>query len=266
MDILHKRYFHIPIIALIILAVVIVMGGGAAIAQWAFHQSNQATVQVKGSSIALYSDSACTQQIANGASLGSFGIVNVDNETPTSSTVTIYAKNIGLTTLSPTIAESSLATGLTLRMDTVGPIGITPVSFATVDGFKPTAGISANMGTTAIPAGYTGGVQIASVVGTIPASGLIKIDSELFTYASYTVGPPPTLTGLVGSQHGTTPAAHAAGTAIAFGTWGPLGGMAPGAVIPIALNLTAPTGTVSLISSTPYSFNVLIDCAAGSPS
>jgi uncharacterized membrane protein (DUF441 family) len=242
----------------------IAMGGGAIIAQWAFHQSNQATVEVKGSSIALYSDSACTQQIVNGASLGSFGVVNVDNETPISSTVTIYAKNIGLTTLSPTIAESSLATGLTLHMATVGPIGTTPVSFATVDGFKPTAGISAAMGPTGIPVGYTGGIQIATIVGTIPTSGLIKIDSELFTYTGYTVGPPPTLTGLVGGQHGTTPAAHAASTAIAFGTWGPMGGMAPGAVIPIALDLTAPTGTVSLISSTPYSFNVIIDCVAGS--
>lgn len=250
----HKRILGIPILAVIaVVTALACVGGGVALGQWAFNQSNGATVVVKGSGLQVFKDAGLTQTLAPSDILA-FGDVRAG--TPTA-TVHIYAKNIGTDPVRLKIHETGLNAALTLSDAVYGNINSTDVPLYTPASWTFTPNGNTTTLNTAIGATDTSMV-LTLTAGLVSTSTGARIDTETVTWPPGTPdnNPVPITRG----QGGTTAAAHSAGALVTFGS---LSGtaevpLAPGAVRDIQLKITA-TGDVSgLLGQTIGSWSIVL--------
>ena len=251
-----KRFFGIPgVVLAVVLAVVLT--GSAVMAAFFFTRSQPAQVVIRGGGVVMFQDAACTVPLGAAETLD-FGEVRL--ETPTG-VISFYLKNVGTDTLFPTIA-TDINANLNLYESTFGLIEASPVdlwipeSYTWIVGVEHTTIDLAGVDATATRLAVTGWAEI---VPAYPLPWIMKIENEIIKINSYEVGS-QSLTGLERGYANTTPAAHAAGSVVNFGTvsFNSADYLDPGEVRQVALHIEA-AGDLTAYLGTTEPFSVVIE-------
>lgn len=227
----------IPVALALTILLVLTLGTTAALSAFMFQQQQGATVTIKGSGAALFKDQACTQPLLVSDVLA-FGEVRA---TANSTTVTVWLKNTGTDTLKPTLSVTNLDSALALTESTYGAINSTPKPLYIPDSatWAPDATSGIHLAA-AITATQVAGITFADV-DKFATYQVVKLENEYIHYTSV-VGGGKELAGVTRGYGFSTPAAHDTTPVGVCGTLTINAGtpMAVGAVLPIALTLSAP--------------------------
>ena len=259
----HKKFLGIPIIGIISFFLVMALAGGAVLGAWAFSQSNPGQIVIKGSGVGLFTDSACTQALSPSTTLNYGELRNSGNSTVT---INLWLKATGTDAIKPTLAVTglpayiSLFSGATQISATPTPL-YTPASAT----FTPTVPAINSSILGAINASATAIVLTnvsATPSGDLPTPAApwwfkFSDNGEIVRVTNFDI---PTVTATcVRGQGSTTATAHSAGAAISFGslvvvTEVPL---APGAILPVSLQLKALSDLTPYLGQTITSWQVV---------
>jgi len=208
-----------------VLALALVVVGGAVIAAFFWEAPTPSQVRVIGEGIQVYENPECTVPLTE----LNFGDVRQGEAT---STITGYLNNDGNIPLYIAINQTGLNTELTLYEDGTNVVTSSPTKLVL------TAGMEESTTTTTLAAQLNSGAQTMDVANTsaFPTSGVVKVDNELVYYGSGGGGGAQLL-DLQRGYMGTTPAIHASGATVTLMQTSYI--LDPAEVVPVSLHLEA---------------------------